>query len=51
MNYIQETASSSLCLGTKRNKEGLDKRSYITTLKEYGLDLEYVWWQQSATEF
>lgn len=51
MNYIQGTASSSLCLGIKRNKEGLAKGSYIMTLKEYGLDLEYVWWQQSAMEF
>lgn len=41
MNYIQGTASSSLCLGIKRNNEGQAKRPYINdSYKEYGLDLE-----------
>ena len=35
MNYIQETASSSLCLSIKRNKTGLDhdKRPHVQPLK------------------
>lgn len=41
LNYIQETASSSLCLSIKRNKKGLDhdKRPHIQSLKSMDLIL------------
>lgn len=41
MNYIQETASSSLCLSIKINKEGLDhdKRPSAQPLKSMDLIL------------